>query len=308
MEDNYDTNELSVLESGTENFNWVNKRTFPKQLKKFYTQFPLDSWKDIVLGRKRPLIYDEGLYYQGTVNKILRKDIFKDCDFHGEKNGAIDFNFKQVYKIDYDQLLKKKIRPDFYVYRIERQKFFEILESRKYMMILKNENNIPKNIKFISILGEIKSSYESCHTDDDQRYDYEKFIELANTLNTEEYIILMYIYDNSFNFFQKDYFYSAEKKNPIIYGYAPKLYYEDCYKSYNDLIDQLKLNKEKLDLRDKKVFKKKKRELEKENNRLIQENNLLRQQYKKLLNSLIIFISFILVLIISYLLYKFKNN
>ena len=88
---------------------------------------------------------------------------------------------------------------------------------------------------------------------------------------------MIYIYDNSFNFFQSDFSQLQKKENPIIFGYVPKLYYEDCYKCYNGLIIQLKLNKEKIDLSNKKVFKKR-RELEKK-------IYLLRQQYEKLLKS-----------------------
>ena len=152
------------------------EQSFPKKLKKFYKQFPLNSWKNFVLDPKNIQINNKGLYYQGTVNKILRKDIFKYFDFHEEKNGAIDYNFKRIYKIDYSKHYKKNISPDFYVYKIENKKFFELLKSRENMMILKNKNNIPENIKYISILGEIKSSYRYCYSYDEQRYDYEMFI------------------------------------------------------------------------------------------------------------------------------------
>ena len=220
MEDNNNSKESSAKESCTENFDWVHHQYFPKKLKKFYTQFPLKSWKKIILSPENLQIRDEGLYFQGTVNKVLRNDIFKDFDFHEEKNGAIEFDFKEIYKINYAQLSKKTISPDFYVYKIEFEKFFKLVKSREYMMILKNEKNIPTNIKFISILGEIKSSYSSCHIDDEQRHDYETFINLVNELKTDEYIILMYIYDNSFKFFEKDINFKADKKSPIIYSYC----------------------------------------------------------------------------------------
>ena len=308
MGDNNNSKESSSKESCTENFDWVHHQCFPKKLKKFYTQFPLKSWKKIILSPENLQIRDEGLYFQGTVNKVLRNDIFKDFNFHEEKNGAIEFEFKEIYKINYSQLFKKTISPDFYVYKIEFEKFFKLVKSREYMMILKNEENIPTNIKFISILGEIKSSYLSCHIDDEQRHDYETFINLVNELKTDEYIILMYIYDNSFKFFQKDINFKADKKSPIIYSYMPKLYYEDCYRNYNELIEQLKLKTEKIDINDKTIFKKKRKELENENNILTQQNNLLIQEnnlLRKRLNSSnmgsFTIISFILVFIISFI-------
>ena len=308
MEDNNNSKESTAKESFTENFDWVHYQYFPKQLKKFYTQFPLKSWKKIILSPENLQIRDEGLYFQGTVNKVLRNDIFKDFDFHEEKNGEIEFEFKEIYKINYTQLFKKTISPDFYVYKIEFEKFFKLMKSREYMMILKNEKNIPTNIKFISILGEIKSSYLSCHIDDEQRHDYETFINLVNELKTDEYIILMYIYDNSFKFFEKDINLKADKKSPIIYSYMPKLYYEDCYRNYNELIEQLKLNTEKIDINDKTIFKKKRKELENEidtltqqNNLLIQENNLLRKRLNSSNMGSFTIISFILVFIISFI-------
>ena len=302
MEDKNDSKESSsAKESFPENFDWVFSQGFPKKLKRYYTQFPLKSWKKIIFSENLQ-IRDEGLYYQGTVNKVLRNDIFKEFDFHEEKNGALDFNFKENYKIDYAQLSKKTISPDFYVYKIKYEKFFKLVKSREYMMVLKNESNIPTNINFISILGEIKSSYLYCHIDDVQRKDYEKFIDLVNQINTDEYIILMYIYDNSFKFFRKDIdsYNNDEKKSPIIYSYIPKLYYEDCYRGYNELIGQLNIKAEKIDLNDKTKFKKKRKELENDIESLKEEIKLLRKQINSSKMGNLIIISFILVLIISF--------
>ena len=238
--------QLSALESGKEDFKWVGQQTFSKKLKNLYTQFPLKTWKDIVLNSKTPQIKVE--YYQGIINKILDKDIFKDCNFHEEMDGSINIRFKNIYKIDFDKLYKKKISPDFYVYKIEKKKFFDIIQSREYIMILHNKDKIPEEKKFINVLGEIKSSYYSCHLDNEQRLDYKKFAQLVNESEGDEFIVLMYIYDNSFNFFQRDYYNIQDEMPiiPIIYAYVPKLYYENCYDSYNELIDLLKLPKEKI--------------------------------------------------------------
>ena len=90
----------------------------------------------------------------------------------------------------------------------------------------------------------------------------------------------------------------------------PKLYYEDCYRNYNELIEQLKLNTEKIDINDKTIFKKKRKELENEidtltqqNNLLIQENNLLRKQLNSSNMGPFTIISFILVFIISFIIF-----
>lgn len=281
MEDNSDSNKTSAFESGNENFDWIYLQNFSKKMKKIYTQFPLKSWKNIIFNPDELQIRDGGLYYQGTVNKILRKDVFMGLDFHEEVHGAIDFNFRKVYKIDYGQLHKNNIYPDFFVYKIEAKNFFDLIDSRKYMMILHHKNNIPENAKFISILGEIKSSYNGCHSPSLQNEDYEKFLESANQLKNDEYIILMYIYDNSFQFFDRDYNNIPVEEIPIIYGYVPKLYYEDCYCKYNELIDLLKLNIEKIDLHDKTKFKKSRRELEKENIELAQKYQKVAQKYQK---------------------------
>jgi hypothetical protein len=296
-------NDSSTLESGNEDFRWVREQNFSKKLKKLYTQFPLKTWKDIVLDSKSPQIKVEGLYYQSTVNKVLKKDIFKEFDFHEEKDSAIDFRFKDVYRVDFDKLHKKNISPDFYVYKMENKKFFDLLQSRKYMMILHNENKIPKEKKFISILGEIKSSYYSCHIDDLQRIDYQTFAQLVNESEGEEFIVLMYIYDNSFNFFERDYNNNyPQDEIPIIYAYVPKLYYENCYDSYNELIDLFQMNKEKINLNEKIKFKKKRKELEKE-------LDIINEKYERLLKSkklspLTIIIGLFLMIFFAYVINK----
>lgn len=42
---------------------------------------------------------------------------------------------------------------------MEKKDFFNLVKSREYMMKLHYEDKIPKKAKFISILGEIKSSF-----------------------------------------------------------------------------------------------------------------------------------------------------
>ena len=91
---------------------------------------------------------------------------------------------------------KKNIAPDFFIYEIPRKDFLEILNSRDYMLFTKFK--IPENRKYMSIVGEIKSSKFSAHRNTRQRRDYLKFVELANKIpGNEEWIILLYIYDES---------------------------------------------------------------------------------------------------------------
>ena len=60
MEGKYNEANSSTQELGTENFDWVYNPYFPKKM---------------IFDRKSRQINDEGLYYQASVNKILRTDI-----------------------------------------------------------------------------------------------------------------------------------------------------------------------------------------------------------------------------------------
>ena len=83
------------------------------------------------------------------VNKILKLNIFNGFNFFHEKGGIIKYKLAK-YNTDI------KIAPDFFVYRMEKSKFIKLLKERKYMMKTKYE--VPENIKYISIIGEIKMS------------------------------------------------------------------------------------------------------------------------------------------------------
>ena len=292
----------SAQESCDENYDWVRDKNFPLKYKLYYLEYPLNSWKDILYDQKNIQINDEGLYYQDVVNKILGKDIFKNCNFCEEKHGVINFNFESIYKTN----LNKKISPDFYVHKIKKDEFYQILNEREYMMILKNDK-IPKNTKFISILGEIKSSYSFSHLPyDRQRNKYKEFINLVNSKETNEFVILMYVYDQSFNFFQKDLDEKPKYFYPIIYGYIPKIYRENCYQNYNELIEQLKSNKKKIDFKQTK-FKRKRKELEQYIEEMDKKYKLSVEEIKKLKNDrwyLYLYFFLILILIIAYFLKK----
>lgn len=268
---------LTARESGFEDYNCVNDEKLPNETKlKFLFDQDFQGYQ----------INDEGTYYHKVVNKILAKDIFKDMDFHKEENGVMDFKIADIYKIDYDSLSKKCVNPDFLVYKIPKNNFFEILDERKYMMIMKY--NIPENKKCISIIGEIKTRRNSAHKNSHQRQDYLNFINLVNSSNqTDEFLIMMYLYDESFSLFKKELIAKKQGKYPIIYGYMPKLYYENCYKTYNVLIDILGSTKEKINLSNKNILQKKitkkqlllkNEELEKQNIKLL---NLLKSEKDK---------------------------
>ena len=293
----------TARESGFEDYNWVSDEKLPNETKLNFLDYPLNMWKDITLDQdfQGYHINDEGTYYQKVVNKILAKDIFKDLDFHKEENGVMDFKIADNYKIDYNLLTKKSINPDFLIYKIPKDNFFEILEERKYMMIMKY--NIPDDKDYISIIGEIKTRTHSAHKNSYQRQGYLNFINLVNSSNqSNEFLIMMYIYDESFSLFKKELSTKEQDKFPFIYGYMPKLYYENCYKTYNVLSDLLGSSKKKIDISNKNIFKKKitKKQLLLKNEELEKELNLIKRKIDSNNNYFYFFIGLIII-IVSYL-------
>ena len=256
-----DKNSGSSAESCQEDFSWVNDNRLTEIAKNNYLNFPLEKWKNIVYDKdfNESEFHEEGNYYQVIVSKILKNDIFDGCEFYEEKKGMMKFKFNQVYNINYQALTKDFISPDFFVYRIPLDKFYNILYSRNYMLVFKN--NIPPNKKYISILGEIKTSKKLAHKKTIQRLNYINFGGQVNDFKTDEFMILMYIYDQSFYLFvnelNEDSSDDSGNKFPIIYGYIPKLYYENCFEAYNSLITELKSCKPKIDFQDISILKKK---------------------------------------------------
>ena len=293
----------STKETCFEDYNWIEEENLPNETKMNFLEYPLNIWKNILdEDFKGYQINYEGPYYQKVVNKILAENIFKDMDFHKKENGVMDFIINNVYKIDYDLLIKKSIAPDFFVYKIPVNYFFDLLEKRKSMMITKY--NIPKDKKYISIIGEIKTRCRSAHKNNNQRKDYLNFINLVNNINkSDEFLILMYIYDESFFLFKKELSEKEQDQYPIIYGYIPKLYYENCYKTYNALIDLLGLSEEKIDISKKEIFKKKitKKQLLLENEMLL--NRLLEREKNKNYNNFYFILGLIIIIIINFITY-----
>lgn len=280
----------SVSESTIEDFTWVMNDKLTKDDKLNYLQYPLSKWMKIVFNPSVYAFTDEGVYYQTIVNKILSDEVFNGFNFFGEKNGIIKIDLKKSYNLDLSILKKKGINPDFFVHEIPKEKFLKLLELRNYMFISKI--NIPEHIQIISIIGEIKSSKKSFKKKKIQLKDYLNYIKLANEKLTKEMLILMLIYDESYNIFvnQKK---TQSKSTQIIYGYVPKLYYEDCYKAYNELIDQIKPKINKIDIQNKQ-FKNKisKKKLIK---KLETKNKIL-----SILSLIILLLSFIIFLIYFY--------
>ena len=122
----------SSAESCKEDFSWAKESEFSFEGKKDYLKYPLKEWKDIIYDKdfKKSYLTDEGIYYQGIVAKVLEQDLFKDYAFYKEKNGKIDFEFNKVYEKPLQSINKKFIAPDFFVYKIPIEKFFNLLKCR----------------------------------------------------------------------------------------------------------------------------------------------------------------------------------
>ena len=214
--------------------------------KENYIKYPLKKWRELVYDPKHNeyLVHSFGDTYQSVVNKVLKDDVFKDCSFFEDKNGMIKFNFNEKYNMSDIKFEKGFIAPDFFIYKIEVKKFFEILKQRSYMMRTSYEMNT--KIKYISIIGEIKISHKRAHRKDKQKADYLIFTKDAK-LSEGEVILLMYVYDESFQLFKQDLSNKLDKP-PYILCYIPKLYKEDCYHAFNKVANILNYKVEKIDM------------------------------------------------------------
>ena len=217
-----------------EEYNRVKRNNFSSSYKEDYIKHQIlePRFND-------DLIHSFGDTYQNVVNKVLKYDVFKDFDFFEDKNGMIKFNFNENYNLSDIKFEKDLIAPDFFIHKIWVKKFFEILKQRSYMMRTSYKMNI--KINYISIIGEIKSSHKNSPKSDKQRNDYILFTQKANS--SEEDILIMYIYDESFQLFKQDLSNKLDKSRYIL-CYIPKLYKEDCYHSFN-ITDRIFNSKDK---------------------------------------------------------------
>jgi len=212
--------EKSSSDYVTENFDWVYDDNFPEEYKKEFLQFPLKEWKEILI--KENLLLENKIKsfrerrddYLKLVYKIFKESIFKDFDFYNDKKVFTEYilnNYKR----------KVSITPEFFVKKIEKNKFNEILNVRKYMM--RTNYQIPDNVEYINIFGEIKLSEKNqkqTFKKSKKKKNYYKFLDEIK--NDKEKIVVMHIYDMSFFLFEED---SKINENfPIVYCYIPKLY------------------------------------------------------------------------------------
>ena len=233
--------ECSSNDYTTENFDWINDPNFPDEYKKEYLQFPLKEWRDILLQNGfqiKPKINSFLDDYLKIVHKILKEVIFENCNFYNDKKEITNYisnNYKKNISIV----------PDFLVHKMEKNKFIQLLNERKYM--IRTNYQIDENIEFISILGEIKISEEN-KINKKQSFkrskkipNYKAFIEEIS--NNKEKIIIMYVYDNSFFLFKDDFI--ITKNYPNVYCYIPKLYSNKNFIVDNNSFNRIKPETEK---------------------------------------------------------------
>lgn len=256
----------SSEETVTEDFDWINDGNFSESNKKDYLKYPLSDWKDSSyipnLGQPQTHISSEGKLYEKKVRTILRDDVFKDFNFICDKNGFVSFDLMSNYKVTpHDINNKNSIEPDFFVHKMEVDKFKDLLEKRSYM--IRTFQKLEPGVEYVSIIGEIKIGHKRAFKWDVQREAYISFISKA-AVEKGEKLLLMYVYDQSYKLFKED---VPNEKDSVflIICYIPKIYKGKCYKAYNDTIDYLNLNSyQKIDINKEPAKRPSKNELIKE--------------------------------------------
>ena len=240
-----------------ENYDWSRDRNTPIEYKHDYLKFPLEDWSKLAFtpNLNDSFVHSPGFLYESRATKVLKNDVFKDYEFYADKEGKLDFILLKHYKVDVNKLIKDFIVPDFFVHRIKTNKFVQLLQERRYMMKINDKIKITK--AYVSIIGEIKTSHYQAHKKTKQREDYKTFIRVANLPKDEE-LLLMYVYDESYHLFKQD---SIKDEKPnLILCYIPKIYLEECYTVYNNIITELGANIKPIDLKKIKFPKYSKRE------------------------------------------------
>ena len=276
-------------EEAEEDFDWIYDENCPEEMKKEFLKFPLEKWGKILFGpdfdSKSTIL--PGDNYKSKVNRILGYYVFNNFEFLDQKRELINFNLYEFYKVKKDNLDKRFILPDFFVHKIESEKFFELLDKWSYMMSFNYKIN--KNKKYISIIGVIKKAYYyQASKNISKNNDYLSFIKKA--YSKDEELLLMYIYDESYKLIVKDI--NKKEKFPLIICYIPKLYVEEVKKNFREINNELRFNLKNNGLKDLSKQLISIKEKIKENERYIKFS---------------FFINVILLLIISYLIFLLKN-
>ena len=239
----------SSLESTDyEDFSWIN--LLNKELLKNYVSFPLKIWKEYTFDKiDENRVIRKGFCYQDSVSKILTKEIFKNENILTESMEYLAVQKESEMFLDKNN---NYIAADFSVKDMDIINFNNMLKKYNYMMKMKFK--IKDKVKKINIIGEIKNSKSSVHKKTQQiKYLYFSQKGDQNTQN-----VIMYIIDKSF---EKFYNMQLPSNLPFVYCYFPKLYYENCYTKYNQILDLLKYDEKykiKIPKKIKKIVKSKK--------------------------------------------------
>lgn len=237
---------LSSLETTDyEDFSWINLTN--KELLKNYISFPLKIWKGYTSDKiDENRVIRKGFCYQDSVSKILTKEIFKNENILTESMEYLAVQKESEMFLDKDN---NYIAADFSVKDMDIINFNNML--KKYNNMMKMKFKIKDKVKKINIIGEIKSSKSSMHKKT-QQINYLYFSQKGDQ-NTQN--VIMYIIDKSFKQF---YDMQLPTNLPFVYCYIPKLYYENCYTKYNQILDLLKYdekNKIQIPIETKKKLK-----------------------------------------------------
>lgn len=125
--------------------------------------------------------------------------------------------------------------------KIKKEDLLQILKEYDYMFRYDTINNNFKGKDYIHVIGEIKGSPKGKKT----KIQLDKYLGLIKTINKKNeekniYYMLLYIFDDSYGkFWLKTLF----KNQPMIIGYIPKIYEDNCFKYQK---------KVKLDIEEKK--------------------------------------------------------
>ena len=240
----------SSEEAVSEDFNWIEDKDFLSSNKKDYLKYPLSDWRENSyepsIDKPQTHLVSEGKLYETKVIKILRDDIFKDFEFFSDKDGLFGFDLMKHYKVNSNNINNKRsIEPDFFVHKMEIKEFNELLTKRSYM--IRTFEKLNPDVKYVSIIGEIKIGHKRAFKMNDQRKAYISFIQKA-AIKEGEKLLLMYVYDQSYKLFKEDEPNESDSVFLII-CYIPKIYRNNCYKAYNDTIEYLNLDShQKIDL------------------------------------------------------------